>query len=186
MARKLTVAPHLTVAELEQRYRGAEDRVAHSQWQMLWLLAQGMPTREVARVTGYGARWIQEVARRYRDGGPAAVGDQRHRNPGAPPLLEEAQQEQLREALAGPPPDGGIWSCRSVAAWMSQQLGRPVSPQRGWEWMRRLGFPPHAPAPARPVSIPRRRRPSKRGACGDRRRREAGASDGDDRALGRG
>ena len=64
MARTLTVAPHLTVAELEERYRGAEDPVARSQWQIVWLLAQGMRTAEVARVTSYGVRWIQEIARR--------------------------------------------------------------------------------------------------------------------------
>ncbi len=30
---------------------------------------------------------------------------------------------------------------------MSQRLGRPVSEQRGWEWMRRLGFTPQRPRP---------------------------------------
>ena len=140
----MAIAPHLTVAALEQRYRSAGDPVARSQWQMLWLLAGGMATAEVARVTGYAVRWVQEIARRYR-AGPAAIGDRRHTNPGAAPLLDQQQQEQLRAALAGPAPDGGIWSCRSVAAWMSQTLGRPVSPQRGWEWMRRLGFTPQRP-----------------------------------------
>jgi transposase len=147
MARRVAVAPHLTVEELEGRYRGAEDPVARSQWQIVWLLARGTPTAEVARVTGYGVRWIQEVARRYRDGGPAAIGDRRRGNPGAAPLLDGAQQEQLREALAGPAPDGGLWTCRQVAAWMSQRLGRSVSPQRGWEWTRRLGFTPQRPRP---------------------------------------
>jgi transposase len=147
MAQKMTVAPHLTVAELEQRYRGAEDRVARSQWQILWLLAGGMRTAEVARVTGYGVRWIQEVARRYRDGGPAAIGDRRHANPGAAPLLDAAHRAQLRQALAGPAPDGGLWTGRQVAAWMSRRLGRPVAPQRGWEWLCRLGLTPQRPRP---------------------------------------
>lgn len=142
----MTIAPHLSVDELEQRYRRADDPIARSQWQMVWLLARGLPTGQVARVTGYSVRWVQEIARRYR-AGPQAIGDRRHGNPGASPLLDAAQQEQLRQALAGPAPDGGIWSCRSVAAWMSQRLGRPVSEQRGWEWMRRLGFTPQRPRP---------------------------------------
>src|SRR5215204_6071819 len=129
MARRMAIAPHMTVAELEQRYRQAGDPVARSQWQMLWLLAGGMATAEVARVTGYSVRWVQEIARRYR-AGPAAIGDRRHTNPGAVPLLDLKQQERLRTALCGPAPDGGIWSCRSVAGWMSQTLGRPVTPQR--------------------------------------------------------
>lgn len=142
----MAIAPHLTVAELEQRYRHAGDPVARSQWQMLWLLADGMATAEVARVTGYTVRWVQEVARRYR-GGPEVIGDRRHGNPGAPPLLDAAQQERLRAALAGPAPDGGLWTCRQVAVWIAEAIGRPVDPTRGWEWMRRLGFTPQRPRP---------------------------------------
>ena len=146
MAQRMVIAPHLTVEELEQRYRGSTDPVARSQWQILWLLAGGMPTAQVAAVTGYGVRWIQEIARRYR-AGPEAIGDRRHTNPGQAPLLEATQQERLRQALAGPAPDGGVWTGRWVAHWMSQTLGRPSHVQRGWEWMRRLGFSPQWPRP---------------------------------------
>jgi transposase len=146
MTQRMTIAPHLKLDELERRYRRAGDPVARSQWQMLWLLAGGTSTAEVARVTGYSVRWVQEIARRYR-AGPQAIGDRRHTNPGAAPLLATRQQAQLRQALAGPAPDGGIWTCRHVAAWMSQTLGRAVSEQRGWEWMRRLGFTPQRPRP---------------------------------------
>jgi transposase len=142
----MVIAPHLPIEELQQRYRAAEDPVARSQWHILWLLAQGMPTAQVAQVSGYGVRWIQEIARRYR-AGPEAIGDRRHANPGAPPLLDGEQQGQLRAALAGPAPDGGIWTGRWVAVWMSAALGRPISVQRGWEWMRRLGFTPQRPRP---------------------------------------
>jgi transposase len=145
MARRLLIPPHLPVTELEQRYRGAKDPVARSHWQILWLLSSGTPTAEVARVTGYSVNWVRELARRYREDGPTGLGDRRHTNPGAAPLLHREQQEQLRVALAGPAPDGGIWTCRQVAAWMRQTLDRSVSEQRGWEWMRRLGFTPQRP-----------------------------------------
>lgn len=145
--RQLHIPLHLTLDELEQRYRRAQDAVARSQWQMVWLLSSGMPTAAVARVTGYSVNWVREIARRYREDGPAGIGDRRHRNPGAPPLLDAAQQEQLRAALGGPAPNGDLWTCRSVAAWMRAVLGRPVSEQRGWEWMRRLGFTPQQPRP---------------------------------------
>lgn len=146
MARRMTLAPHLSVKDLHRRYRAAEDPVARSQWQMLWLLAQGTPTAQVATTTGYTVRWVQEVARRYR-AGPAAIGDRRHGNPGATPLLDGAQQEQLRAALGGPAPDGGIWTGRHVALWIGRAIGRAVDPARGWEWMRRLGFTPQRPRP---------------------------------------
>src|SRR5690242_10343651 len=53
MPKRLALAEHLPVADLQQRYRQATDPVARSQWQILWLLAQRLPTEEVARVTGY-------------------------------------------------------------------------------------------------------------------------------------
>jgi transposase len=147
MAGRLQLPWHLSLAELEQRYRRAMDPVARSQWQILWLLRSGMATAEVARVSGYSVNWVREIARRYREEGPTGIGDRRHGNPGAAPLLNGAQQEQLRLALAGPAPHGDLWTCRQVAAWMSQTLGRPVRVQRGWEWMRRLGFTPQRPRP---------------------------------------
>jgi transposase len=145
--RRLEIPPHLTVDELEQRYRHAHDPVARSQWQIVWLVAGGQPTAAVAQSTGYSANWIREVVRRYRDEGPAGLGDRRHTNPGQAPLLDATQQEQLRQALSGPAPDGGVWTGRWVAHWMRQTLGRPIHIQRGWEWMRRLGFTPQYPRP---------------------------------------
>jgi transposase len=142
----MALAPHLSAEELHRRYRTAGDPVARSQWHILWLLARGRPTAEVAATTGYSVRWVQEVARRYR-AGPQAVGDRRRANPGAVPLLDAAQQAALREALGGPAPDGGLWTGRQVAAWMRAVLGRPIHPQRGWEWLRRLGFTPQRPRP---------------------------------------
>jgi transposase len=147
MARSLNLPAHLALDELEQRYRRSDDPVARSQWQIVWLLAGGAATAAVARSTGYSVNWIREIARRYREDGAAGIGDRRHTNPGAAPLLDAAQQEALRQALGEPAPDGGLWTCRSVATWMSEALGRPVSPQRGWEWMRRLGFTPQRPRP---------------------------------------
>lgn len=141
------MVPHLTLEELEQRYRRAKDPVARSHWHILWLLASGLPTAEVARLSRYSVNWVREIARRYREAGPAGVGDRRHGNPGAAPLLERAQQEQLRAALGGPAPDGGIWTGRGVAAWIGAAIGRPVDPARGWEGMRRLGFTPQRPRP---------------------------------------
>lgn len=161
--RRLAVPPHLALDELEQRYRRATDAVARSQWQMVWLLSGGTPTAEVARVTGYSVNWVREVARRYREEGPAGIGDRRHGNPGAAPLLDAAQQEELRRALGGPAPHGDVWTCRGVAAWMGAVLGRSVSEQRGWEWMRRLGFTPQRPRPRETRADPAEQEAFKKG-----------------------
>jgi transposase len=121
--------------------------VARSHYQIIWLLAQGTPTAEVAHVTGYSVNWVRALARRYREEGSTGLGDRRPGNPGAAPLLSLAQQEALRAALAGPAPDGGVWTCRKVATWIGQRVGRPVAEARGWEYLRRLGFTPQRPRP---------------------------------------
>ena len=144
----MTIPPHLTVDELEQRYRRAKDPVARSQWQMLWLLASGMPTAEVARVTGYSVHWVREIARRYREDGPgrpSATGAMATR--ARPRCWMRRSRSSCAKHWPVRPRTAASGPCRSVAAWMSQTLGRPVSAQRGWEWMRRLGFTPQRPRP---------------------------------------
>src|SRR3954463_5271035 len=81
------LAAHLSPAELGQRYRAARSPVERSHLQIVWLLSRGRGEREVAQVTGYGRRWVGEVARRYDEGGPDGLGDRRRGDAGARPLL---------------------------------------------------------------------------------------------------
>lgn len=154
---------HLPVPELERRYRAATDPVARSHYQIVWLLSSGQPTAAVAGVTGYCEDWILKLANRYRAAGPAGLGDRRHGNPGSPPLLDVAGQSALGAALAGPAPDGGLWTGRQVAAWMSGWLDRVVSPQRGWEYLRQVGFTPQQPRPTASQADPEAQAAFKKG-----------------------
>jgi transposase len=147
MPRRLKLVPHLSVAELAARYHAAPDPVTRAHWDVLYWLARGHPGRWVAQRVGYSPKWMGQVVRRYNEGGPAAVADQRAHNRGAAPLLTAAQCAALATALEGPAPDGGLWSGPQVAVWMSTELGRPVRAQRGWEYLRRCGYTPHRPRP---------------------------------------
>jgi hypothetical protein len=110
MAGRLQLPSHLSLAELEQRYRRAMDPVARSQWQILWLLSSGMATAEVARVSGYSVNWVREIARRYREEGPTGIGDRRHGIPEAHPCGMERSRSsygwrwlvRLHTATCGP------------------------------------------------------------------------------------
>jgi transposase len=108
-------------------------------------------------VTGYSRDWIQQLSRRYNERGPAALGDKRHENPGGAnrALLDEQQREELASLLKGAPSDGGMWNSRKVAQWIEQRTGRRVSPQRGWEYLRRLGNTPKVPRPSHAKADPR-------------------------------
>ena len=147
MPRRMTVADHLPVAELERRYRAARDPVERTHFQLVWLVAAGRTCAAAAEAAGYCVDWVRAIVTRYNAGGPGALGDRRHANRGARPLLTAAQQEELRAALGGPAPDGGLWTGRAVAEWIGERVGRPVHEARGWEAMTRLGFRPLRPRP---------------------------------------
>ena len=147
MPKRLSIQAHLSVDELGTHYRRAKDLVARSHWQVIWLLAQGLPSAQVAAVTGYSVNWTRTMARRYNQQGRAGLEDRRHRNPGATGLLSPAQGAALAAALTHPPPDGGVWTGPKAAAWMSALLGHAVHPQRGWEALRRLGWTSKVPRP---------------------------------------
>jgi transposase len=140
------LVPHLTVDELFARYRQSTNTVEKTHWQILWWRAQGRGTLEVAQLVGYRPDWIRRIVRDYNARGPDAVGDGRLHN-GAAPMLDQTQQEELLSLLMGPAPDGGLWNAPKVALWMSEQLGRLVHPQRGWDYLRRLRLSTQSPRP---------------------------------------
>jgi transposase len=150
MAGKVHLAPHLSTEELGRRYKAASDGIERSHLQIIWLLSQGHAAKSVAAVTGYSRSRVSEITWRYNDHGIAGLGDRRHDNPGAAPLLDQAGQEQLRRVVSEPPPDGGLWTGKKVARWMAGYLGRLVSPQRGVESLRRFDLTRQIPRPCNP------------------------------------
>jgi transposase len=151
MPKTIKLEPHLSSEELENHYREAKDVVLRSHYQILWLISLGKTTRQVMEVTGYSRGWVQQIARRYNRFGAEALGDRRHHNPGAKEraLLSVEQQQELKEALKKPPPDGGMWNSPKVGEWIERRTGKVLSQkkQRGWEYMRKLGNSPKVPRP---------------------------------------
>src|SRR5919205_2575010 len=181
------IVEHLSVAELEARYRAAREVTEARHFQAIWLLAQGRTFLEVAEVLALAPRWVEELAARYNAVGPTALGDQRRRNGRAASLLRADVLAALAARLRTPPEDGGLWSGAKVAAWMAQHLGlAKVHPQRGWEALQRIDWSLQAPRPrharaatpeqqaefkggSRPLSPrPRRRTPTARSRSGRR------------------
>ena len=145
------MSPHASTEELERRYRKAKDPVERSHHQIVWLLSQSRTTEEVCEVTGYSPGWVRRIARRYNERGVEGLGDRRHANPGAREraLLDEEGQAQLREALLGSPPGGGMWSGPKVARWIARRNGlEKVHVQRGFEYLRKVGMSPQLPRPS--------------------------------------
>src|SRR5258706_12435452 len=97
MNKAITLQAHLSLEAVELSYRKAKDAVAKSQWQIIWLVAIGKTTQQIADVTGYSSGWIRSLVRRYNLQGPEALGDRRHSNPGGRWILSVTQQSQLQE-----------------------------------------------------------------------------------------
>src|SRR5260221_10532668 len=147
MARYIHLEPHLSADELARRYRATKDPVERSRWQFLWLLARGLPAKMIASITGYSAHWIGRIARRYNQHGPDGIRDLRHQSRLGRRLLTAAHHDELLVALGGPAPQHERWTGRTVADWIAHLLGRRVSRQLGWIYLRRVGARLRAPRP---------------------------------------
>ena len=151
MARKLTLIAHYPVDELKQRYRNAKDPVESRRWHLIWLVSSNKPLTTAAEGVGMNYDYALEVVKSYNaDGGQGLRNrrkDKRHRPRGSRGLLKGEQLERLQERLQSPPADGGLWSGPKVARVMSEMLERKVWPQRGWDYLKRLGYSHQRPRP---------------------------------------
>lgn len=148
MPKRIAVAEHSSIAQLEQLYKQATGGVESRQYQIIWLLAQGKKSEEVEETTGYSRTWIYALVKRYNERGIEGLGDFRHQNKGASPLIDDVQQAQLWQVLQGKAPDGGLWNGRKVADWLTSLTGRRISRQRGWEILRQMTFRLRVPRPS--------------------------------------
>ena len=147
------IIEHLSAAELEQRYRTAQDATEARHTQAIWLLAQGRSVLDVAGVLAFAPRWVEKLAARYNEHGPDVLGDQRRHNGRISSVLTVAVLAALAERLRLPPEDGGRWTGAKVAIWMAAQLGlAKAHPQRGWEALKRVRWSIQAPRPRHPRS----------------------------------
>lgn len=137
---------------MEGLYRKASNSVLRTHLLMVWRMSLGDSIREVAQMVGYSEKWTREIAKRYESEGVEGLGDRRHANPGAKEraLLDEEGQAELRVALEGAPPGGGMWSGPKVARWIEERSGasKKVHVQRGWEYLRKVGMSPQVPRPS--------------------------------------
>src|SRR3954466_6209727 len=145
------VADHLSVSALEQQYRSCTDVTAARHLQTIWLLAKGHEMAEVAATVSFARRWVERLLARYNAQGPQALGELRRWNGTSPSVLKPDLLDKLKARLLEPPPDGGLWSSRKVARWMAGELGlAEVSPQRGWEALKAIGWSGQKPRPRHP------------------------------------
>src|SRR3990172_13285378 len=97
------INPHLCTAELETRYETAPDPIAKSHFHALWLLSRGYEIDEVAELLSFSTRWVRILIKRYNEGGPDRLGDQRAGNGTSPTILTPEALAALQERITTPP-----------------------------------------------------------------------------------
>ena len=95
MRRRLSLQPHHPLETLERRYRAANDPIARSHRQVIWLLAWGLASAQIAAVSGYTINWVRPIAQRYNQHGPVGLEERRHWNPGRMGLFLASQRATL-------------------------------------------------------------------------------------------
>ena len=149
----IRVEDHLSVADLEHRFRSCPDPVEARHVQVIWLLAQGHTVEATSKVTAFSTRWIEQLRERYNTSDADALANGRRRNGFKPSLLTPEVLEMVRGRLAEPPPDGGVWSSRKVADVTATHLGlKKVAPRRCWEALKAVGWSLQRPRPKNPKS----------------------------------
>ena len=63
------IVEHLSLRQLEARYRASHDAMEARHLQAIWLLAQGRTVLEVAEVLAFVPRWVTQLAARYNASG---------------------------------------------------------------------------------------------------------------------
>jgi transposase len=141
------VFPHLSESELRAKFRRCRHAGEKIRLQAILLRVQGKGTKEVAEICGFNPDWVRRLVRRYNARGPEALCDGRKKNGKVRMLNDALLTELLHAVVHGKPEGGGLWTGPKVAHWMSRKLGRPVSPQRAWDYLQRLGLSKQTPRP---------------------------------------
>ena len=146
-----TINARSSGVDLQARYKEAADPIAKSHFHAVWLLTSGYEVEEVAELLSFSARWVRKLARRYNEGGPEALGDQRVHNGTEPTILTAAALAALRERIETQPDDGGLWSGPKVARWLAGYHGlKSMHDQRGWDALIAIGYSIQQPRPRHP------------------------------------
>ena len=146
-----TIKAHLSSVALEARYEAAADPVGKSHFHALWLLSCGYEVEEVAELLSFSPRWVRALIKRYNEGGPEALGDQRIHNGTEPTILTPAALAALKQRIKTPPDDGGLWTVPKIARWLAKFHGfQSVHDQRGWDALIAIGYSIQQPRPRHP------------------------------------
>jgi transposase len=140
MGNRISLKAHLTTEQLQARFKSSRRPTERDRFHMLWLLSMGKSTAEVAEVTTFGVRGIRRLVKRYNEGGPDSMRDNRRDLPGATPRLTDEQCLLMEKALGQDPPDGGLWTGKKLIAWVEANFQLTIKITCAYEYLQRLDY----------------------------------------------
>jgi len=145
------IEPHLSVSALEEGYKTATEPIAKSHFHAVWLLASGYSCEQVARLLSFSTRWVKALVKRYNEGGPQRLGDQRAHNGSEPTILTPEALAALKQRIKTSPDDGGLWTGPKIARWLAKfHAVKSVHDQRGFDALVAIGYSIQQPRPRHP------------------------------------
>lgn len=155
MAGTAKLEEHLSSAELRERYLKCKHNADRTRWHALWLVSLGESGNESARLVGRSSGWASGLIRAYNAGGPEAVETVKRNKQqwgGRKACLAWGtdEEQELREALSGAAPDGGVWTAAKVASWLGERRGKEIHMVTGWRTLQRLRHSVQVPRPQNP------------------------------------
>jgi transposase len=143
----LTVKKQASIQELKKHYQASTCAVERRRTQVIWWLSEGRSRSEVRKLSAYSNASIVEIVKRYNESGLEGLADQRHENPGAPALLSDAEILRLAQVVRKDYAKGVVWNGNKVTAWLKDELGKAVYPQRAYEYLSAIAMSQQVPRP---------------------------------------
>ena len=137
-----------SVEELKEQFRGCTCAVERRRTQVVWWLAQGMERKQVLKLSAYSEVSLWQLVKRYNEEGLVGLSDRRHKNPGAPTLLSDAEMLLLAQNIRKDYAAGVVWNGAKVVRWLKEELGKEVHERRAYEYLAAIGFSAQEPRPA--------------------------------------
>ena len=155
MPKKVTLAPHLTLRQIQEHYHKSPDLVESRRWHLLWKVGLGWTIKNSAIAVGLSYEYARRIVKRDNEQGEATVTNQHNKTRIHPTswlsknaLLTEEQFQKLQQELKNRPRDGGIWTGPKVARWMEKETGaEKIYNQRGWDYLKKCGYSGKTPRP---------------------------------------
>lgn len=152
MAQKpIQIKPHLTYEEVEKKYKTCKNYRIKNRWRLIKLLIDPKKPILVAKAAdkvGLCQRWSRMLVHRYNKEGEAGL-EEKRKNNGNKPLLNEKQQAKLKRLLIkGKPADGGLWTGPKVVNWIKKETNIKITPVGAWKYLKKLKLSIQTPRPS--------------------------------------